>query len=559
MSGEVSQRRLAPESLVLYASVFIMGGCGLAYEYTLSKLASDLLGNSIEQWALVIGVMMFFMGVGSDLQKYLNDEDLLAKFISAEIALGLCGAFAPIIILDTYGRFESHFILVQYFFIASIGLLIGFEIPLLTRINAGYRNELRFNVGNMLKMDYIGALCGALLWVFVLPRFFTTTEMAFVLGAITLAAALVALWFFGTRVRGWRTLLASNLVALSMVAGGFLIAPRWTAHAEQALYRDRIVFSQTSKYQHVVVTESRSGGVSMFINGHLQFDSQDEFIYHENLVHPVMEIAPGRSRVLVLGGGDGLAAREVLKYSDVAELVLCDIDPAVIQMAKSQPELRRINRDAFADSRLHIVDNGALLPSDTRELHVPNQNALSTRASAKVAEVRVVNLDAIRFLEQIDGRFDVAILDFPDPNAPTLAKLYSKGFYELLRQRLSPGGLIVQQSTSPFYAKEAFLTIGRTMESAGFAATPYHDNVPSMGEWGWWIAGDKRWHTKESIAAQMGSLELTGTQTRYLTPETSRASLVFGAGQLQSESTAINTLTSGVVYSQYMRGWERYF
>jgi spermidine synthase len=297
----------------------------------------------------------------------------------------------------------------------------------------------------------------------------------------------------------------------------------------------------------------------MFINGHLQFDSRDEQIYHENLVHPAMLIAQQESRVLILGGGDGLAVREILKHEGVKHLTLCDIDPMVVEVAATHPLMRQLNHESLSDARLHVIENRALVPADDRELWIPNQKSLSPRDAGRVGTVTVVNVDAMKFIEQVSGQYDVIILDFPDPNAPELAKLYSQSFYRLLRNQMAPGAVIVQQATSPYYAKEAFLSIGRTMESAGFAALPYHDTVPSMGDWGFWLAGDSRWHSQPSLRAQFESVDPTVVSTRYLTTETMRASLAFGADQLTSNRTDINTLTSAVVYEYYLEGWRQYF
>ncbi|MCP4714672.1 MAG: hypothetical protein GY868_06100, partial [Deltaproteobacteria bacterium] len=214
----------SPESLVLYVSMFVMGGCGIAYEYTISKIASDLLGNSAQQWAVIIGFMMFFMGVGSDLQKYLSDRNLFDKFIVAEIILGLCGGFGPMVMLFVFGSFPSYYILVQYFFISIIGLLIGFEIPLLTRINQAYTRELKLNLGGVLKMDYIGSLCGALVWVFVLPAWFIMTEMAFVLGVFNVAVAGIALYYFRRLVAAKMAIGLFWLIGFVLLVGGLLQA-----------------------------------------------------------------------------------------------------------------------------------------------------------------------------------------------------------------------------------------------------------------------------------------------------------------------------------------------
>ncbi|MBW2184789.1 MAG: hypothetical protein JRF49_13135 [Deltaproteobacteria bacterium] len=284
----------SPESLVLYISMFVMGACGIAYEFTLSKIASDLLGNSIRQWAIIIGVMMFFMGVGADVQKYVSDRNLFDKFIVAEIFLGLFGGFGPIIMLFVFGSFPSHYILVQYFFVIMIGLLIGFEIPLLTRINQTYTSELKLNLGGVLKMDYIGSLCGAFLWIFWLPKFFIMTETAFVLGTFNVFIAGVTLFYFRKMVANKKTIAVFTSASFAILLAGLVMAKDRTSYAEQYLYRDRIVFSGTSTYQHIVITESKAGDICCYINGHLQFNSFDEYIYHESLVHPAFAIAPVR-------------------------------------------------------------------------------------------------------------------------------------------------------------------------------------------------------------------------------------------------------------------------
>ena len=407
-------------------------------------------------------------------------------------------------------------------------------------------------------MDYIGALFGALAWVFVLPKFFSTTEMAFVLGLATLCMAAIALVYFRKQLEHPYLLLLLNAFALILVSVGLYNA-RWTSHAEQALYRDQIVHLETSKFQHAVVTKSPAGQVSLYINGHLQFNQQDEYIYHENLVHPVMAAATRRGRVLVLGGGDGLAVREVLKYEDVTEVTLCDLDPMIVELARSHPALSALNQGSLQDARVVRIENRSLLAAKEHELLVPNQKSLGRRSETSVGRVQVLNLDAMKFLEQFSGQYDLVILDFPDPNSPELAKLYSTSFYRLLRERLHPHGLIVQQSTSPFYAKEAFLAVGRTMMNSGFVALPYHDNVPSMGDWGFWIAGSDAYMTKASLMSRLKEAAPLPSGLRHLSKERLAANFVFGRGQLIATEHEVNTMTRPVIYDYYRQGWQDFF
>jgi spermidine synthase len=544
------------DTTVLYFSMFVMGGCGLAYEYTLSKMASDLLGNSARQWAVIIGVMMFFMGVGADLQKYFSNQRLIEKLILAELLVGLVGGFGPIALLYVYGAWPDGYLLLQYALISGIGLLIGFEIPLLTRINERSGQELSANLGGILKMDYTGALCGALAWVYVLPLFFSITETAFVLGLLNLSAALIALLYFRHRVTAhwwYGGALVAGMLSLTI---GLVAADEWTSFAEQKLYRDRILFSQTTPFQHIVLTRSSAGDHALYINGHLQFHSFDEHIYHEHLVHPALNVASRRQNVLILGGGDGLALREVLRYSDVERVTLVDIDPAITELASSHPVLTAMNANSLSSERVQIIPSEAVSTGDPILLQLPNHRARHASQEAGPT-VRVMNIDAVRFLEQVPGLFDVILIDFPDPNAPELSKLYSLQFYELLRSKLAIDGVFAQQSTSPVHANEAFLCIGRTLRAAGLAAVPYHDSIPSFGEWGWWIGGRDDRHSESQLREAMQNLKPFSVPTRYLTPELVGASLIFGRGQLDTLETSINTLTRDAVYRYYLEAWKR--
>ncbi|MCP4717589.1 MAG: spermidine synthase, partial [Deltaproteobacteria bacterium] len=223
------------------------------------------------------------------------------------------------------------------------------------------------------KMDYIGSLCGALVWVFVLPAWFIMTEMAFVLGVFNVAVAGIALYYFRRLVAAKTAIGLFWLTGFLLLVGGLLQAGAWTSVAEQYLYRDKVVFSHTSDYQHIVVTESRAGDVSCYINGQLQFNSFDEYIYHEQLVHPAFVLAPVRKRVLVLGGGDGLAVREILKYSGVESITLCDLDPVMTELARENDYFAEMNRNSLQDARLVVIDNHALVPSGTEPILVRSQ------------------------------------------------------------------------------------------------------------------------------------------------------------------------------------------
>ena len=544
---------------IIYFSMFVMGGCGLAYEYTLSKLAADLLGNSIRQWAIIIAVMMFFMGVGADIQKYFKQKFLVEYFLGVEILLGLVGAFAPISILFAYGHFDRHFLLVEYFFVAMIGLLLGFELPLLTRINSAYDSRLSYNLGSLLKMDYFGALLGGVTWAFILTKYFDIVETAFILGLVNLGAATIAFIYFYRQLVRPQVIGSLLVFSFLYVILGYTQADRWTLQAEQALYRDPLIFSQTSPYQHIALTRSRGGHVSLYINNQLQFNSFDEHIYHENLVHPSMAIAERRKNILILGGGDGLALREVLKYPDVESVVLCDLDPMMTNLARDHEDFVRLNKGSLRNAKVHTVRNQALTPGPRDEMWIDNRNSRFGREAESIGKVTVMNIDAIKFLEQFPGRYDVVVIDFPDPNTDELSKLYSKRFYLLLKQKLFPWSVVVQQSTSPIFAKEAFLIIGRTLRSSGFSSLPYHDSVPSFGDWGFWVGVRQSYLTEKQLEHRFRNVSKISVSTRYLTPHLLKSAFHFGVDQLQTTHQDINTISSNRIYRYYEEGWKKSF
>ena len=540
-----------------------MGGCGLAYEYTFSKVATDLLGNSVQQWGIIIAVMMFFMGIGADLQKHMSDKGLLDKFIISELVLSLLGGAGPLLMIYAYGHINSHYIIVQYGLISIIGLLIGFEIPLLARINEQYSTSLKSNIGAILKMDYIGALFGALVWIFILPKFFTITETAFVLGLINILGATFSFICFWIHLKHPKKIVCILCCGLALLITGFNNAEHWTSTAEQSLYRDRVVFAETTRYQHIVITESDNTEIKFYINGHLQFSERDEFIYHEHLVHPAMSLAESHKNILVLGGGDGLAVRELLKYNDVEKITLVDLDPKMTELSRTFAPLVRLNNNSLNSAKVTIEQGSGVTPGNIIPIVVADQNSLHLKDEKQVATVNILNLDAAKFLEKSDGIYDVVIIDFPDPNAIELAKLYSSVFYHNLKSRLAPRGIFVQQSTSPIHAKEAFLCIGRTMEASGLAAIPFHDNVPSFGEWGWWIGTKLPARNSVSVQtvgrnlkARMRTLKSFGEKTKYLTPELVQSSLVFGKQMLKTHNQDITTFTNSAVFNYYIDGWK---
>ncbi len=540
---------------LLVGSAFVMGACGLIYEYVLSVLGNHLIGSSYEEIFIVIGIMMFAMGIGAGFQRYIHSA-LFERFLLIEIVLGLIGGFSGIVIYLAFIHTESHRVIL-YAFSLAVGILIGMEIPLIIRINQKYAHDLSANLSEILSMDYVGALAGALLFTYVLLSSFTLARIGFILGLVNVGVAAVGTLCFLKQVEHRALVGGFALLAAGALLLGLIQAEDWTRYSEQRYYRDPIVESLTTRYQHLVLTR-RDDRLNLYINGHLQFSSRDEKIYHELLIHPAMHLAPSRKRVLILGGGDGLALREVLEYPEVEAVTLVDLDREVVRLASEQPDLVRLNQGAFLDRRVRVIDPSAVTPGERVEVGMRSQrpSEMFSGELHPLAEVRVMIMDADRFVRETEGLFDVVFIDLPDPGELELAKLYSVDFYSALRERVAPMGLLSVQSTSPFYAGKVFHCIGMTLAAAGFGVLPLHENVPSFGEWGWYLA----WKSNAPIEAmrdRLNSLVEFDVETEYLTPEVLGAALEFPKGWLDPEGEVqMNTLLNPVIIEYYREAWK---
>jgi spermidine synthase len=436
--------------LALFLTVLLIAACGLVYELVAGALASYLLGDSVTQFSTVIGTYLFAMGIGSWLSRFVT-RGLVARFVAVELLVAVVGGFSSMVLFLAFA-YTDAFRTALYLLVLIIGALVGLEVPLLMRILRD-RYEFKDVVANVLTFDYLGALGASLLFPLVLVPRVGLVRAALLFGIIN---ALVALWsihLFRDRLGARRTLQGAALVVLALLATAAWQAKRITALAEESLYSDEVIFARDTRYQRIVLTAWKDD-LRLFLNGHLQFSSRDEYRYHEALVHPGLAALPGARRVLVLGGGDGLAVREVLRYPGVREVVLVDLDAEMTRLFATHPRLVALNRGSLTDPR-----------------------------------VRVVNADAFGWLDESRDAFDFIVVDFPDPSSYAVGKLYTVPFYQLLAKHLSRDGLAVVQSTSPLFARRSYWSIVATLRQAGLGTWPYHLYVPSFGEWGFVLAG----------------------------------------------------------------------
>lgn len=440
---------------VLVLSVFVVASCGLAYELIAGALSSYLLGDSVLQFSSIIGCYLFAMGVGSHLAQYVKDEDALTRFVDIELLVGLLGGVSAAGLFLVFAWLSAPFRTALYALIFVLGVLVGMEIPLVMRVLNSRQAEFRELVSRVLTFDYLGALAVSLLFPLLLAPKLGLSRTGFLFGMLNVGVALWTTRIFRSEIRNASGRMFGAMLALGLLGGGFLLSEQLTQSAEKSIYGDEVIYAKTTPYQRLVVTRWKDD-MRLYINGNLQFSSRDEYRYHEALVHPLLTSLPWAKSVLVLGGGDGLAVREILKYKNIEHITLVDLDPAMTTLFSSSDPLLALNHGSLKDPR-----------------------------------VRVINQDAGRWLESNSEVFDAAVVDFPDPSNFGLGKLYSVPMYRLLSKHLSEHGYAVIQSTSPFFAPRSYWCIDATLREAGLHTWPYHLYVPSFGEWGFVLAGKR--------------------------------------------------------------------
>ena len=495
-------------SHALLFSVFIIASCGLAYELIAGALASYLIGDSVTQFSTVIGAYLFAMGIGSWLSRFIG-RGLVARFIQIELLVGLFGGFSAALLFLIFTWLSAPFRLALYAQVLLVGILVGLEIPLVMRI---LKRELEFKdlVSQVLTFDYLGALAVSILFPLALAPHLGLIRTGLLFGLLNALVALWAIYLFRAHLPSLSGLRAQTYVVIALLTAGFISAGKMTTLAEQHLYADDVVFTTSTPYQRIVLTRWKDDW-RLFLNNNLQFSSRDEYRYHEALVHPALQTLPGARRVLVLGGGDGLAVREILKHPQVEAVTLVDLDAEMTRLFSSLPILKELNRNALISPK-----------------------------------VKVVNQDAFAWLETQDDSFDFIVVDFPDPSNFSLGKLYSSAFYRLLDKRLAPQGLMVIQATSPLYARTAFWCVVNTLANVGFSTAPYHALVPSFGEWGFIIAGRSTYKAPPQYTVP----------TNFLTPEITPTLFAFPKDMAHVE-TEVNRLNNQVLVRYFEQEWKR--
>lgn len=497
---------------LLMLTTLIISGCSIVYELLISAVGSYLLGDSIKQFSITIGLYMCAMGVGSHISKYVK-KNLFDFFVFVEIAVGILGGISSLVLfLSNVYIASSEFIM--YIQIVLIGTLVGLEIPILTRIIEENCDNLRVTLSNVFSFDYIGGLIGSLAFpLFLLPTlgYFATS---FLVGTINIVIAIVIIHNYKSYIKNIEVFKIVSYIALAFMFLGVLFSENISRSIENSLYRDRVVLSNQTQYQKIVMTKHKDD-LRLYLNGNIQFSSKDEYRYHEALVHIPMGAVKNHENVLILGGGDGLAVRELLKYDDVKNITLVDIDKDMVDLCRTNPLVTEINKNSLSSEK-----------------------------------VKLVYEDAFEFLENTKDVYNIIIVDLPDPNNDSLNKLYTNIFYRLCKNALAQDGVMTVQSTSPYYAKKAFWSINKTLKSEGFNVCPYHVQVPSFGEWGFNLC------SKQDLNLENIKINIS---TKYLNKDSIESMFNFAQDEIiDSSSIDTNTLSHPRLinyYEESVKNW----
>lgn len=497
---------------LLMLTTLIISGCSICYELLISAVSSYLVGDTTLQYSITIGLYMSAMGFGSYISKYLK-KNLFNWFILVEIGVGILGGISAFLLFMA-NLYIQQYQLVMYIVILLIGTLVGVEIPLLTRIIEGDEENLRVTLSSIFSFDYIGGLIGSIAFPLLLLPQLGYLATAFLTGSMNLVAAALIVFRYKERIKDAAFYKVLVLVLLGCMILGALYSDQIANHVEGGLYRDKVIFSEQTQYQHIVMTRHKDD-LRLFIDGNVQFCSKDEYRYHEALVHLPMSKAKKHDKVLVLGGGDGLACRELLKY-DNTQITLVDLDSEMTRICSENDIIVQLNEGALLDERVHII-----------------------------------NTDAYKYLETNEEQYDVVIVDLPDPNNETLNKLYTNVFYRLCKSALTDEGILVVQSTSPYYATKAFWCINETLKSEDLFVKAYHLQVPAFGDWGFNLASKQELDDTFDVKVQ----------TRYLNEDSLASVFSFGKDEMLAENDKIeiNRLTKPVLIQYYqdaVRDWE---
>lgn len=495
---------------LLLVSLLVVATCALTYELLIGTIASYFMGSSVLHFSLTTGAFLFFTGIGSYLSKFIK-ENLVESFIFFEILLGVIGGVSGLVLFFVFSA-TDYFYLAALFFLATTGIIAGLEIPLLTRILT-QKGVLKDVLASVFAIDYLGAVFASVMFPLVLLPALGAMRVGILVGALNLSVSLVVLSFFKDPISHRSTKSITSLMGILFLLSIFVYSEPLKAVIEKRLFQDDILLSKESQYQHIVLT-GHHDDTRLYLNGDLQFSSIDEYRYHEPLVHIPLGMISRPRNVLLLGAGDGLAVREILKHSSIESITLVDLDPEVVTLSKTHPLLSALNMNSLMSEKVHIHTK-----------------------------------DAFTYLLHNTEIYDAIIIDLPDPNDENLGRLYTTEFYTLARRALSPEGVMISQAGSPYFTREAFWSIGETLKEVFPHTLPIQVQVPSFGSWGFQIAASRPLNI-ESVKLPEG--------LKYLSSGILKSFTIFEEDTKNPGGVSVSTIDNLFVIHAYRRGKEEF-
>jgi spermidine synthase len=499
------------KNVLISFAVFIAGLCSIVYELLISTTATYFLGNSVKQFSLIIGIYLFAMGVGAYLSKFCKNKSL-QFFVKIEYLLGLIGGLSvPLMYFMFVTVSADNMQFFTWLLIFVIGLLTGMEVPLLTYAisNAKFEDSL----ANVLSLDYLGGLIATLIFPFILLPFIGLYYSSLLFGIVNIALGLfLTLRLFEKKRKALLLGIAPILILIFLMISGNKLLHVW----DMKIYKAPIIVKEQTPHQLIVVTKKQDD-IRLYLNRVIQFSSLDEYRYHEVLVHPVMMSHSAPKRILVLGGGESLAAREILKHRTVEVVDIIDLDPSIFQLAKNNADFKTINQNAALDPKVNLIND-----------------------------------DAFSFLANNTLAYDIIISDLPDPNSEATAKLYTRQFFMLAKRSLAADGKFITQSGEIYFSNTAFSCIVNTMKEVFDTVVPLHTYVPSFGDWGFVIGTSDRTKlktaaTESPIFSELKYLDKNATTQLFELPK-----------DIAIVDTKINSLDNPVILNYFLNDWKKW-
>ncbi len=524
--------KLSARPVILLVQVFVASLCSLSYELLIGTAVSNITGNSVLSFSLAIGFFLAGLGLGAFISRWVVTQHLATNFVLVETLLAVIGGFAVLLLYISF-IFTPYFSVVQIVLTLGVGLLSGLEIPILTRLlNSEPNSQLKTVLANVLSFDYLGGLAASVLFPILLLPYFGLVRLNFIIGLLNVLTAILAIFVFWDKLTKNKLFVVATLsLVTSLLVLGTIYSSSVYNFVESYFYRDPIIYSTQSQYQRIVFTQNGKD-LRLYLNGGIQFSALDEYRYHESLVMPAMLYVLAQKpttplKIAVLGGGDGLVVRELLKFDKhIDQIKLVDIDAVMVDLAKNMLPLKELNQASLLQPKVEVIVEDAWLWVQRQPRHT----------------------------------FDLIITDFPDPDETSLAKLYSLEFFQLVDKLLTETGALALQSTSPYATPTAFWCVYNTLTQAFPEVYPYTVYIPSFGLWGFQLA------IKQPGNFSVESLSTSGwmpSNNRYinsqtilemfqLEPDILEPKLTNGQ-KIDKGSIKINTLDNLIVSHYYLQ------